>query len=166
MNIPYRTRRVINRIGYVSLFILMALAIVWFCWVIFVERYVVYTRDGAVLDMSYSSHDISGEVAQPPQSQQQISIYYNEGENSIELGNALTQLDGYYISADDLTKDIGGVWEALEKLPMGSTVMIDMKGGYGSFYYSSHLSESIHSQSVSVASVTADESVPSLVSIS
>lgn len=153
MNIPYRTRRVINRIGYVSLFILMALAIVWFCWVIFVERYVVYTRDGAVLDMSYSSHDLSGEVAQPPQSQQQISIYYNEGENSIELGNALTQLDGYYISADDLTKDIGGVWEALEKLPMGSTVMIDMKGGYGSFYYSSHLSESIHSQSVSVASV-------------
>jgi len=153
MNIPYRTRRVINRIGYVSLVVLMALAVLWFCWVIFVERYVVYTRDGAVLDMSYSSHDITGEVAVPPQSKQEISIYYNEGANSIELGNALTQLDGYYITADDLTKDIAGVWEALEKLPMGSTVMIDMKGGYGSFYYSSHLSEAIHSQSVSVASV-------------
>lgn len=153
MNIPYRTRRVINRIGYISLLVLMVLAVVWFCWVIFVERYVVYTRDGAVLDMSYSSHDITGEVAVPPQSKQEISIYYNEGANSIELGNALTQLDGYYITADDLTKDIAGVWEALEKLPMGSTVMIDMKGGYGSFYYSSHLSEAIHSQSVSVASV-------------
>ena len=40
MNIPYRTRRVINRIGYISLLVLMALAVVWFCWVIFVERYV------------------------------------------------------------------------------------------------------------------------------
>ena len=52
MKIPYRTRRTINRIGFVSLMLLMALAIFWFCWVIFAQRYVVYTRDGAVLDLS------------------------------------------------------------------------------------------------------------------
>ena len=55
MNIPYRTRRVIDRIGYISLAVLMVLAVVWFCWVIFVERYVVYTRDGAVLDIFIKS---------------------------------------------------------------------------------------------------------------
>ena len=153
MKIPYRTRRVINRVGFVSLFLLMALIIAWFCWVIFVQRYVVYTRDGAVLDLSYSSNDLFGEVAVPPQADEEVSIYYNEGDNSIELGNALTQLDGYYITADDLTKNLGTVWSNIERLPMGSTVMIDLKGGYGSFYYSTNLSDGIRSQSVATASV-------------
>ena len=153
MKIPYRTRRVINRVGFVSLLLLMALLIAWFCWVIFVQRYVVYTRDGAVLDLSYSSNDLFGEVAIPPVADEEVSIYYNEGDNSIELGNALTKLDGYSIPSDDLTKDIAGVWADLEKLPMGSTVMIDLKGGYGSFYYSTNLSDGIRSQSVPTASV-------------
>ena len=153
MKIPYRTRRTINRIGFVSLMLLMALAVFWFCWVIFAQRYVVYTRDGAVLDLSYSSNDLFGEVAMPPQADEEVSIYYNEGDTSIELGNALTQRDGYYITADDLTKNLGTVWSNIERLPMGSTVMIDLKGGYGSFYYSTNLSDGIRSQSVATASV-------------
>lgn len=153
MNIPYRTRRTINRIGIVSLAILMALVIFWFCWVVYMERYVVYTQDGAVLDTSFNSNDIVGEVAMPPVSNQNVSIYFNEGADSIELGNALTQLDGYYVDQNALNTDIAGVWEDLEKLPAGTPVMIDLKGGYGSFFYSSKLSDAIHSQSVSVASV-------------
>ena len=153
MKIPYRTRRTINRIGYISLALLTALIVFWFCWVIFAQRYVVYTRDGAVLDLSYSSNDLFGEVAVPPHADEEVSIYYNEGANSIELGNALTQLDGYYITIDDLTKNISGVWDDLKRLPMGSTVMIDLKGGYGSFYYGTHLSDGIRSQSVSTDSV-------------
>lgn len=153
MNIPYRTRRTINRIGIVSLAILMALVIFWFCWVVYMERYVVYTQDGAVLDTSFNSNDIVGEVAMPPVSNQNVSIYFNEGADSIELGNALTQLDGYYVDQNALNTDIAGVWEDLEKLPAGTPVMIDLKGGYGSFFYSSKLSDAIHSQSISVASV-------------
>lgn len=153
MNIPYRTRRTINRVGIVSLTILMALLIFWFCWIVYMERYVVYTQDGAVLDTSFNSNDIVGEVAMPPVSNQNVSIYFNEGADSIELGNALTQLDGYYVDQNALTTDIAGVWEDLEKLPAGTPVMIDLKGGYGSFFYSSHLSDAIHSQSISVASV-------------
>ena len=153
MNIPYRTRRTINRVGIVSLAILMALLIFWFCWIVYMERYVVYTQDGAVLDTSFNSNDIVGEVAMPPVSNQNVSIYFNEGADSIELGNALTQLDGYYVDQNALTTDIAGVWEDLEKLPAGTPVMIDLKGGYGSFFYSSHLSDAVHSQSISVASV-------------
>ena len=153
MNIPYRTRRTINRVGIVCLAILMALVIFWFCFVVYMERYVVYTQDGAVLDTSFNSNDLTGEVAMPPVSNQNVSIYFNEGADSIELGNALTQLDGYYVDQNALTTDIAGVWEDLEALPAGTPVMIDLKGGYGSFYYSSHLSDAILSQSVSVASV-------------
>ena len=113
MNIPYRTRRIITRIGTVCLAILMVLVIFWFCFVVYMERYVVYTQDGAVLDTSFNSNDLTGEVAMPPVSNQNVSIYFNEGADSIELGNALTQLDGYYVDQNALTTDIAGVWEDL-----------------------------------------------------
>ena len=153
MNIPYRTRRRITRFGTVCLAVLLALVIFWFCWVVYLERYMVYTQDGAMVDMSVSSNDLTGEVAMPPVSNQNVSIYFNEGANSIELGNALTQLDGYYIDYNALSTDIAGVWDDLEKLPAGTPIMIDLKGGYGSFYYSSHLSDAVLSASVSTASV-------------
>ena len=127
MKIPYRTRRLIDRIGFISLLLLVGLLVFWFCWVIFAQRYVVYTRDGAVLDMSYSSNDLFGEVAIPPKADEEVSIYYNEGDNSIELGNALTQLDGYYIDAKTLTENIAGVWDLLDPLPAGTPIMIELK---------------------------------------
>ncbi len=153
MRIPYRTRRMISRIGFISTILLMILVVFWFCWVIFVERYVVYTEGGAKLDMSFNANDIVGEVARPPQTKEDVDIYFNEGLNSMELSNALTQLDGYYIDAVSLEKDIANVWEKLEHLPTGTPVMVDLKGGYGSFYYTSALSDSLRSQSISVDSV-------------
>ena len=50
MSITYRTRRRLRRIGTAALFLLMLFVIGWFCWVIWVERYIVYTRDGASID--------------------------------------------------------------------------------------------------------------------
>ena len=153
MNIPYRTRRVIKRFGTVAFFVAVVLLIAWFCSVVWLERYIVYTRDGAELDLSLSSNDVVGEVAAPPSPGQEISIYYNEGENAIEMSNELVQLDGYYIDTNTLTNDIAGVWDLLEPLNKGTPIMIDLKGGYGSFYYSSTVPEAMASQSVSVASV-------------
>jgi len=153
MNIPYRTRRVLHRIAAVVLFLLILLIITWFCWVVWLERYIVYTRDGAELDLSLSSNEVVGEAATPPAPGQGISIYYNEGDNAVEITNELTQLDGYYIDINTLTNDIAGVWDMLEPLKAGTPIMIDLKGGYGSFYYSSTVPEAIASQSVSVASV-------------
>lgn len=152
MNIPYRTRRLLNRIGFISLILVTILVAFWICWVIFVERYVVYTQDGAHLDMSYSSNDLVGEVAAPPVAGQGISIYYNEGSNSTTVGNELTQLNGYYIDEQTL-KNVPLVWEQLAPLPAGTPIMIDLKGGYGSFFYSSHLSDALRSASTDVAAV-------------
>ena len=154
MNIPYRTKRLLNRIGIVSLALLLVLILVWFCWVIWIERYIVYTRDGATLDLSLSSNELVGEVAMPPVAgDSSVSIYYNEGANAIELTNELTQLNGYYIDGNALTKDIAGAWDMMNKLKAGTPVMIELKGGYGSFYYTSTVPGAISSQSVSVASV-------------
>lgn len=66
MSIPYRTRRVLNRLGLVLMIFLLVGVIAWLCWVVWLERYVVYTADGASLDFEHSSQDIIGEVATPP----------------------------------------------------------------------------------------------------
>ena len=153
MRIPYRTRRLLQRIAAVALFLLILLIIAWFCWVVWLERYIVYTRDGAVLDLSLSSNDVVGEAANPPAPGNEVSIYYNEGENAVEFTNELTQLNGYYIDTNTLTSNIAGVWDMIEPLKSGTPIMIDLKGGYGSFYYSSTVPEAMASQSVSVASV-------------
>lgn len=155
MNMTYRTKRRLQRIGTVALLLLMVFIIFWFCWALFLERYIVYTRDdGAVLDMQINANEQVGVVAKPPSSGGTgITIYYNEGDNAIEITNEMSRLDGYYISADMLINDLSGVWEDLEHVPSGTAVMIELKGGYGSFYYSSGLADAITSQSVSVAAV-------------
>lgn len=155
MNIPYRTRRLLNSIGIILLTLLLILVITWLCWVIWLERYIVYTRDGAVLDLDFSSNDLSGEVATPPGASSQISIFYNEGENAIEITNELTQLDGYYISSEMLSDagKLAQVWDLLAPLPAGTPVMIDLKAGYGSFYYTSSLGDAVQSASVPAASI-------------
>lgn len=154
MSMTYRTRRRLSRIGTVLLALLLLFVVVWFCWVVWIERYVVYTRDGAELDLELSANEMVGEVAQAPVvDENSVSIYFNEGDNAIDTTNALKQLNGYYIDSNQLTSNIAGVWDMLDYLPSGTPVMIDLKGGYGSFYYSSTLSGALTSQSVSVASV-------------
>ena len=155
MSIPYRTRRVLNRLGLVLMIFLLVGVIAWLCWVVWLERYVVYTADGASLDFEHSSQDIIGEVATPPVAQQKISIYYNEGSDALDTGNELTQINGYYISSNMLQNDINGVLGKLERLPAGTPVMIDMKGPYGSFFYPSHLDSAVHSASTDVNAVAA-----------
>ena len=117
MSIPYRTRRVLNRLGIVLMIFLLVGVIAWLCWVVWLERYVVYTADGASLDFEHSAQDIIGEVATPPVAQQNISIYYNEGSDALDTGNELTQINGYYISSNMLQNDINGVLGKLYLTP-------------------------------------------------
>lgn len=153
MSIPYRTRRVLNRIGILLLILLLISILTWLCWVIWLQRYVVYTDGGATLDFSRSSNDVSGELAVEPVAEANISIYYNEGSNAINTSNELTQLNGYYITSDMFQSDISSVLTMIERLPSGTPVMIDMKGPYGSFFYSSQLGDAILSQSTDIEAV-------------
>ena len=153
MSIPYRTRRVLNRVGFAAAVFLMVGILAWLCWVVWLQRYVVYTDDGAELDFRVSANEISGELATPPEAAKNVSIYYNEGDDAIDIGNDMKQLNGYYIDSDMLQKDMTGVLVRVEQLPAGTSILIDMKGPYGSFFYPSNLSESVHSASTDVKAV-------------
>ena len=153
MNIPYRTRRRLKRLGLVLLVLAMISILVWFCSVIFLERYIVYTRDGAHLNLKMDPEMAMGEVARPPVGNAEVSIYYNEGDDALNANTSLTRLDGYYIDSETLNKDIASVWDMIKILPQGTPVMIELKAGYGSFYYHSTLTEAIPAKSVSVDAV-------------
>ena len=68
---------------------------VWLCWLLWLSRYIIYTRDGAKLDFSLDAQVAVGEPALPPGEQETVSIYYNEGENVVETTTELKQLLGY-----------------------------------------------------------------------
>lgn len=139
MNISYRTRRNWQRFGVIALVVILVSTAVWLCWFMWLERFVVYTRDrGAVLDMTMDPHIAEGEVALPPEIDE-VSVYYNEGDNAINTSKELTQLIGYYADAAALA-DIAAVEEYAAKLPTGTPVMLDVKDAKGRFFYSSGVS--------------------------
>ena len=154
MSIPYRHKRMLHRIGTVALILILILMLVWLCWVVWLQRYVVYTSDGARLDFNLSSYEVSGEVAQEKKAEMNIPIYYNEGANAINTSKEMTQIIGYYITSDMFQQDMANTQLQVERLPAGTAVMIDMKGPYGSFYYTSNLPDAVQSASTDIQSVT------------
>ena len=138
MNIPYRTRRTLNRAAVIALIVILVAALVYLCWFIWLKRYIVYTREeGAVLDMQMSAQIPDGVVAVPPEEKPTISIYYNEGDNAINVSKELTQITGYYADRAALEKDIAAVRQQALALPTGTPVMLDVKTPKGKFFYSS-----------------------------
>lgn len=139
MTIPYRTRRALRRLGIIGVVALLLLLLLWLVWMLWLDRFVVYTRDGVRLDFSRSAEQITGSPALPPDRDQNVSIYYNEGENALNISTELTQVVGYYIDVDALMNDMEKVLETVKKLPAQTAVMIDMKDNKGRFSYASSM---------------------------
>ena len=57
MNLTYRTKRRLYRAALIGGIVLLVIILVGFCWVIWLERYVVYTREGATLQENLLRHN-------------------------------------------------------------------------------------------------------------
>lgn len=133
MAIPYRTRRALKRLVTGLLVLALAAVVVWGCWVVWLERYVVYTEDGAILDFDLSLQFPPGEQAVAPPASTTVPIYFDDGSQTDS--GALAQLNGYYVEPDLLLSDIDAVKRQLQELPIGTPVLIDVKNIRGGFYY-------------------------------
>ena len=140
LNMTYETRRKLLTAGKIALVAFLILSVIWGCWMVWLDRHVFYTRDGAVVDFDLTEESYGqGTLAQPPEEQVKASIYYDVGVSNEELANMLTRMDGYYIDADMLVKEIDTVRAAVSVLPVGSAVMVELKNIKGNFYYSTTL---------------------------
>lgn len=153
MKLSYRTRKRLRNVGITVLILFLVGLVVWMCWAVWVERYVVYTRDGAHLDFSLSSGEIEGVSAVAPSVEETIGVYYNEGEGKITPDTSLTRLAGYYADAQALSEDMEAVSAKIMALPSGAAVMLDVKSIYGNFYYSSKVDGAVTSDSVDIAAM-------------
>lgn len=140
MRIPYRTRRAMGRWAVVLLVIAMVVLLACACFVLWLGRHVVYTDNGIYFDFDRSSLDIKGQPAVPPAEQETVSIYYNEGENAVNLNTELTPISGYYITSTDLRTELDAVKEQIGQLPKETAVMLEVKNAFGEFNYSTTVS--------------------------
>lgn len=149
MSIPYRTRRKLKIAGTIAMVLTLVICVTWLCWVIWLQRYVVYTDEGAKLDFNRSANEVIGEVPKAPVASLEVPVYYNEGANAIDTEQELTQLNGYYITNELLkTPAYAEMFKRqIQRLDAGTPVMIEMKGPYGSFFYQSKLGDAVISQS-------------------
>lgn len=154
MTLTFRTRRRLKGLFIALLSLTMAFILAWLGWVVYLERYIIYTRDGVVLDLDLDLDQYDeGVVANPPNVNETVPIFYNEGSNAQEMNADLTQLWGYYISFDALAKDINACRDQLALLPAGTPVMIELKSGYGKFHYSTSVPGAELSDSLNIAEV-------------
>lgn len=135
MTIPYRTRQIIKRTAIILLIATLVLGILFALWFFWLQRFVVYTKDGVIFDFSLNGTVTPGELLQKPEEQPTIPIHYGD-EGKIEEDTELTQILGYYVDAEALL-DMAAVRSQIQQLPADTPVMVDVKDIYGSFFYSS-----------------------------
>ena len=139
MSVSYRTKRRLQSFGIFLMLAILVMVFVWMVWLLWLDRYVVYSSDGAKLDFSLSSENLSGEIAKPPV-KETIPIHYNEGEEEAKpVTTELTKMYGYYIDAGMLRKEMDTVISKVQQLPAQTPVLLDVKDISGRFYFSTAL---------------------------
>ncbi len=140
ITIPYRIRQLLRNLFSTVLIALLAAAFLFLLWLLWLNRFVVYTRDGAIFDFGINLEIPEGEAALPPTEGPGVDIFYNEGADAIDpVTTELKQLSGCSISAEMLQGDINALCAQVEKLPAGTAVLIDVKNIRGDFFYNTNL---------------------------
>ena len=141
--IPYRIQRLLKRIFVIALVVTLVAVLFWMCWLLWLNRYVVFTENGAILDFEHSAEDLQGELALPPEIGETISIYYNEGDDTVQTNVELTHMTGYYIDLAALQGNMEEIKKQVRALPAGTPVMVEVKNSFGAFYYHTGVSEHV-----------------------
>ncbi len=133
-SISYRARARIRKGARIALIVLAALLLILILFAVYLGRFVVYTPDGVRLDFGRdTSRDViittqTPSYTAPPES---VTIEFAEPDPH---GQETELVAGWYIDLEML-QDPDAVLEAVKELSPPCTVLIDLKGGNGSFYY-------------------------------
>ena len=144
MIFSYRTRVFLGKFFRFLMIVCILLAIGMLCWLLWLQRFVVYTSDGVKLDFSLGEI-LQGQVALPPEPYPDIEIQFGPDIEEEQQEPSATQLlKGYYIPEDSLYNGIPSLLEKLKKLPAGTPVLLDVKNYRGYFYYSTTVGSQIY----------------------
>lgn len=139
MTLTYRQKLRLKKAGKWLLILLLAVLAALLVFLLFVERYVVYTDTGAHIDYHKSSSRLQLNTSSPAASTEplgEVEIVYEEPSTN---PNGQEPSSGYYITTQDLA-DMAGLLSRIEALDSGTTVMLELKDSEGRFYYPTKLS--------------------------
>ena len=144
MAISYRTRRFFRRLSIFILTLVLLAVVLAVCWFLWLDRYVIYTSDGAKLDFELSLDFPAGQPALRPSDGETVQIYYPEDEvtqattQPEEIRNEMPQMDGFYISFEMLRdQGIDTIKALIAEMSAHIPIMVDVKIIKGEFLYSS-----------------------------
>lgn len=132
--ISYRTKARMKK-GlkiFLALAAILLLALILFA--VYLERFVVYTQEGAHFDFERNT---SRDVVIPTDSTEKNTLAESvaiEFADPDPNAREAERISGYYIDLEML-QDPEAVLAAVQELSPPCTVLIDLKGGNGSFYY-------------------------------
>ncbi|MBQ1372244.1 MAG: hypothetical protein IIY70_04870, partial [Oscillospiraceae bacterium] len=133
-SISYRARIRWKKGIQICLLLLGLLLLLVALTVVYLGRFVVYTPDGVRLDFDRdSSRDIPTQsglptVTTPPE---RVEIEFADPD---PRGQSSQPVSGWYVDLEML-QNPAAVLQALQELSAPCTVLVDLKGGNGSFYY-------------------------------
>lgn len=145
MHITYKARQFYRRLFRVLLVLVMAALILLLCWVLWLRRFIIYTADGVRLDFSLSQQWPLGHTGQASAPITHPDIYFSDPTTTVPPTTEAVDPDrfeAYHVSLDELQNELDAVLERIQQLPAGTPVMLDVKGFWGYFYYSSSLGAS------------------------
>lgn len=152
-NLTFTAKRRLQRILLITAIVVMVMILVWFCWVIWLERYVIYSREGATINTKLPDRMAGGQVAAPPALDETIPIYINEGSDAINTNAELEKISGYYVDQDLLIENLQGVKDVIVKLPADTAVLLELKNIFGRFNYTSSLVDAEPASNIDTAAV-------------
>lgn len=138
--IPYQLRSFFR--GLLKTVVILALVAILAggTWLLWLNRYVIYTRDGAIIDLGISLEFPEGVVPEPPKDEISVDIFINENGNEEKQDNTdLKQFAGVYITADQLVTGIDRLEALIREVPASTPIMLDVKTIRGEFLYASEM---------------------------
>ena len=166
MLFSYKTRRVLAGILPTLLTSFVFVIVAALCLLLWLQRFVVYTPQGAVLDFGLQPPTVTGVSPQrPSDSQVNIEYPYEQPETSRPpeepdipdvpdipeepdlpddpVVPSKQLLSGYYFNASMVQNDPDGVLEQLQQLPAGTAVLVQLANFWGYRYYTSEYGTAI-----------------------
>lgn len=150
--LSYRSRVRLRNALIGGLIAVLTLTVLGVCGFLYMERYIVYTPEGARLDFSSGSKslpDASFDVEKPMLIPGADIV---EDSGPVEP-QTITRIEGYYADAEMLS-NTGAVRAALQNISTPAAVLLDVRSIYGNFYYTSAVEGAQTSNAVDPSAVS------------
>ena len=138
MIFSYKTRQFLRRAGIFLLVAVLLAALLLVLGGVWLRRFIVYTPQGARLDLNLPASVPEGIAPSRPEALE-ITVAYPQEEEQTTQDPSARRVTGYYITVKQMQEDLPGLRQKIAQLPAGTAILLDVKSFWGYFYYSSAL---------------------------